>query len=75
MEIGALGRLLILMGVAIVVVGLVLVFADRIPGLGRLPGDLSFRIGNVRVFFPIVTMLIVSLLLTVVLNVVVRWFR
>ena len=41
-----MGRLLILLGVVLVVVGVVLVLAGRVPGLGRLPGDIEIRRGN-----------------------------
>ena len=67
-----IGRLLIIAGVVLAIVGVVLVLGPRIPFLGRLPGDLHFESGNVRVFLPIGTMLLVSLILTIVLNVLNR---
>lgn len=66
------GRLLILLGVFIVVVGLALTFGPRIPFLGRLPGDISIDRGNVHVYFPIGTSLLLSLVLTILLNVFFR---
>ena len=63
-----LGRTLILIGAAMVVAGVVLVFAHRIPFLGRLPGDVVVQKKNFTLYFPIVTGLLLSLLLTVVLN-------
>lgn len=62
------GKLLVILGVSIVVVGVLLLFVDRIPFLGKLPGDISFRSGNMRIHFPIVTCIILSVLLTVILN-------
>jgi len=50
------------------VVGLVLFFGLRIPFLGRLPGDISVDRGNVHFYFPIVTCLLLSLILTLLLN-------
>jgi hypothetical protein len=63
-----IGRLLIIAGVVLTVIGLVLVLGPRIPLLGRLPGDFHFENGNVRVFLPLGTMLVLSLILTLALN-------
>lgn len=63
-----LGRTLIVVGAVILVVGLALVFAHRIPFLGRLPGDVVVQKKNFTLYFPIATGLLLSLLLTVVLN-------
>jgi hypothetical protein len=71
MNLGDLGRLLVLAGVGLAALGLVLVLGARV-GLGRLPGDLSFGDDNVRVYFPLATCLLVSLVATVVLNLFVR---
>jgi hypothetical protein len=67
-----LGRVLVILGVVAVVAGLVMMFADRIPFLGRLPGDIVIRRKNFTLSLPIVTMLLVSILLTVLLNVFTR---
>jgi hypothetical protein len=66
--VGELGRLLIVAGVLLAIVGVVLTVGGRIPFLGRLPGDISFKSGNLQVFFPLVTCLILSLVLTLLLN-------
>jgi uncharacterized membrane protein len=63
-----LGRLLLIAGGAIVLLGLVLLLVGRIPFFGRLPGDISIQRGNTTFFFPIVTCLVLSVVLTVVLN-------
>jgi len=63
-----LGKVLILFGVLLVVVGILLIFADRIPFLGKLPGDIVYRKGNFTLYVPIVTMLVISILLTIILN-------
>ena len=63
-----IGKLLIIVGGIIVAVGLVLFFGLRIPFLGRLPGDFSVDRGNVHFYFPIVTCLLLSLVLTLLLN-------
>ena len=66
--IDGLGRLLVIGGVMLAVVGLVLIVAPNIPFLGRLPGDIRIDNENVKVFVPLGTMLLLSLILTVVLN-------
>ena len=63
-----IGKLLIIVGGFILVFGLVLFFGLRIPFLGRLPGDISLDRGNVHFYFPIVTCLLLSLVLTLLLN-------
>ena len=62
-----LGRMLIVLGVVIAVVGVVLLVAGRVPGLGRLPGDIHVERGGWSVYFPLGTSIVLSLLLTLVL--------
>ena len=66
------GRLLIIGGVILAVVGVILVLAPNIPFLGRLPGDIRIENENVRVFIPLGTMLLLSIIATIVLNVIGR---
>ncbi len=67
----SLGRILIFAGVALCVVGLALVFGPRIPFLGRLPGDIVAGDDHFRVYLPIAT----SIVLTVLLNLLRRLFK
>jgi hypothetical protein len=62
------GRLLLLVGVLLVVVGGALTLFGRF----HLPGDITFKSGNVTVYIPIATSIIVSVVLTVVLNLLFR---
>jgi hypothetical protein len=62
-----IGRTLIVLGVVIALVGVVLLVAGRVPGLGRLPGDIHIQRGNWSFFFPLGTSILLSLLLTLVL--------
>ena len=64
-----------LLGCILVLLGLLLVLAPKLPFLSRIPGDLVLRKGDATIYIPIVTMLLVSLGLTVVLNIVLRLFR
>jgi hypothetical protein len=61
------GKTLVLFGVVMVVVGLVLMFFDKIPLLGKLPGDIHIKREQSEFYFPIVTSLVLSLLLSGVL--------
>jgi hypothetical protein len=63
-----IGKLLIIVGGFIVIVGFFLALGLRIPYLGKLPGDISVDRGNVHIYFPIVTCLLLSLVLTLLLN-------
>ena len=65
-----IGRFLIIAGVALIVLGLAFTFLGRL-GFGRLPGDILFRRGNVTFYFPLMT----SILLSVVLTLIFWFFR
>ena len=65
---GTLGRFLIVTGLIITVIGLVLLFADKIPWIGRLPGDIIFKKGKWTFYFPIATSILLSILITLLLN-------
>jgi hypothetical protein len=62
-----LGRALVVLGIVIAVVGLALVFFDRVPWIGRLPGDIHVRRGNWTLYVPLGTSILLSLVLTVIL--------
>ena len=61
-----LGRSLVVMGLVVALVGMVLVLVGRVPWLGRLPGDIYIQRGHWSFYFPLMTSIIVSVLLTVV---------
>jgi uncharacterized membrane protein YkgB len=60
----ALGKMLILLGVFIILIGLLLLVGEKIPWIGRLPGDIIIRKKNFTFYFPIVTSIIISIILT-----------
>lgn len=70
-----IGRWLIGLGVILVIAGIVFLFAGRLPWLGRLPGDILVERENFTLFIPLGTMLVVSLLLTIIINIIVRIWR
>ncbi|HET8679851.1 MAG TPA: DUF2905 domain-containing protein [bacterium] len=69
MPLAGLGRALIVTGLVLVVLGVVLVAATRLP---RMPGDIVIERPNLTVYVPIGTMILVSILLTLILNFVLR---
>jgi hypothetical protein len=69
------GRLVALAGAALLVVGGLIWLTGKIPLLGHLPGDIRIQRGNVSCFFPLTTMILVSLILTVILNILLRLLR
>jgi hypothetical protein len=74
----AVGRFLVLAGLALVGAGLLVWVMSKLPffsSIGSLPGDFVLRRGPLTVFLPLGTMLLVSLVLTVVVNLVIRFLR
>lgn len=61
------GRFLIIAGAVIVVLGMLFMVADKIP-LGRLPGDLHFGSGKFKIYIPIATSILLSIIITIILN-------
>ncbi len=64
MGFGALGKMLILLGVFIILVGLLLLVGEKIPWIGRLPGDIIIRKKNFTFYFPLATSILISIILT-----------
>jgi hypothetical protein len=62
-----LGRSLVIVGVLLAVVGVVLLIAGKL-GLGRLPGDIVLERKSFRLYFPVVTSIVVSIVLTLLAN-------
>ena len=67
-----IGRFLLIAGLMLAGLGLVLMLVGRIPGLGRLPGDLVFQRGRLTIYLPIASAIVLSLLLTLLLNLFLR---
>jgi len=64
LTVGALGKMLILLGVLIIVIGVLLLVGEKIPWIGKLPGDIIIRKEKFSFYFPITTCIIISIILT-----------
>ena len=70
------GRLLMAAGAILLAAGALLyVLGTIFPMLGKLPGDIAVTKKNVTVFFPLTTMIIVSVVLTRIINLISRWMK
>jgi hypothetical protein len=69
------GRALIWIGLGVAGLGILFVLIGKIPGLGRLPGDILIKRENVTIFIPLGTMILVSVVLTLLFNLITRWRR
>ena len=67
------GKILLILGAVIIVLGLIFTFSQHIPFLGKLPGDITIQKDNGSFYFPIVTCIIISIVLTVIINIVLRF--
>ncbi len=63
---GSFGRMLLVLGAVIALVGVLLILSEKFPGLriGRLPGDLAIERGRWRFYFPLGTSILISIVLT-----------
>jgi Protein of unknown function (DUF2905) len=70
-----IGKILLIVGGIIVVLGLILVFSQHISFLGKLPGDILIKKNGFSFYFPIVTLLILSIVITVIVNVILHFLN
>jgi hypothetical protein len=67
-----IGRMLIVVGVLLALIGGAIMLISKVPEIGRLPGDIVIQRDGFSCFFPIVTSIVLSIVLTIVLNVLLR---
>jgi hypothetical protein len=70
-----MGKILLIIGGVIVILGLILIFSQHIPFLGKLPGDILVKKDGFSFYFPIVTFLILSILITIIVNVILHFLN
>jgi hypothetical protein len=67
-SLASLGKILIIIGAIIAAIGLLLTLGDKIPWIGKLPGDIYIKRDRFTFYFPIVTCIIISLILTLLFS-------
>jgi hypothetical protein len=67
-----IGKMLIIVGGILIIIGIVFLISPKIPFLGRLPGDFGIRGKGFSIYIPIATCIILSMLLTIILNIFFR---
>ncbi|MCL5289865.1 MAG: DUF2905 domain-containing protein [Firmicutes bacterium] len=68
----ALGKMIVMLGVFLIVVGGLMMVSGKLFHFGRLPGDILIQKGNFSFYFPVVTSILLSLILTIILNLLFR---
>jgi len=69
------GKWIVIIGAGIIVIGIVIYFFhDKLHWIGRLPGDIRVEKENFRFYFPVTTMILFSVLLTIIINLIRRLF-
>ncbi len=72
MNFAELGKWVVLAGLALIFVGGLMWLLGRIPFFGNLPGDIHIQTQNMSCFIPIVSMIIISVIATIILNIIIR---
>jgi hypothetical protein len=70
-----MAKLLMITGGGLFLVGLLFYFGARLPWFGNLPGDIVVKRDNMTSYAPLGTMILVSIVLTILLNIIGRWLR
>lgn len=65
-----MGKLLIIIGVVLIIAGIIVNYADKIPFLGKMPGDILVERENFKFYFPLTTSIILSVLISLILYII-----
>lgn len=65
-----MGKFIIIIGLILVLVGIIMQFADKIPWIGRLPGDILIKKENFTFYFPLATSIILSIIISLIIYLV-----
>ncbi|WP_347275345.1 DUF2905 domain-containing protein [Candidatus Kuenenia sp.] len=66
-EFGSFGKVLIIAGIILIIAGALFLFVNKIPFLGRLPGDIAVQKKNFSFYFPLTTCIIISIILSLIM--------
>jgi len=64
---GDLGKSIVTLGIVLIIVGMLMTVAGKIPGLGKLPGDIFIKKENFSFYFPLTTCILISILFSIVM--------
>jgi hypothetical protein len=64
-----IGKIFIVIGIIFILIGLAFMFGDRVPFVGRLPGDILIKKERFSFYFPITTSIIISIILTIIFSI------
>jgi len=65
----AMGKVFIIFGVLFIIIGLAFMFGDKIPFLGKLPGDIYIKRERFSFYFPLTTGILISIVLTILFSI------
>jgi len=65
--VGDLGKSIIFIGIVLIIVGILMTMAGKIPGVGKLPGDIFIRRENFSFYFPLTTCIVLSIILSAIM--------
>jgi uncharacterized membrane protein len=69
------GKILIFVGFLLIFLGLIFSFAEKIPYLGRLPGDILIKKENFTFYFPLGTCILISAILSIIFYLISKFFK
>lgn len=72
-EFSGMGRVLLIAGISLAIIGLIVMFAGKIPYLGKLPGDIVIKKKDFTIYFPLATSILLSLLLSLIVFIISRF--
>lgn len=71
-----IGKTIIFIGLLMVVIGILLLFSDKLPfNLGKLPGDIAIKKENFSFYFPLTTSILISIVLSILFFLISKFFR
>lgn len=73
-DLQSIGKILLLVGAITLIIGGIFMLAGKVPFLGGLPGDIRIQRGNWGCYVPLATSILISLILTIILNILARLF-
>ncbi|MCS7227402.1 MAG: DUF2905 domain-containing protein [Endomicrobia bacterium] len=67
-----IGKFLVILGIVIILIGLFLLLLNKLPYIGKLPGDIYIKKDNFVFYFPLATSILISIIITIILNLLFR---